>query len=146
MIGIPLDTLAFIIEKARAYEAEVAPEGMEDGSNPSDDRAIGVLEDTPDNPIAQELAAALEALNEDERAELLALTWIGRGDYTADEWGEALAAAQEALDERAVAYLMETPNLADLLEEGLAALGLSTVEEEARHGSPTGPLPEDEAG
>lgn len=146
MIGIPLDTLAFIIEKARAYEAEVAPEGMEDGSNPSDDRAIGVLEDTPDNPIAQELAAALEALNEDERAELLALTWIGRGDYTADEWGEALAAAQAALDERAIAYLMETPNLADLLEEGLAALGLSTVEEEARHGGPAGPLPEDEAG
>ena len=146
MIAIPLDTLAFIIEKARAYEAEIAPEGMEEGSNPTDDRAIGVLEDTPDNPIRAELRAAIDALNEDEVAELLALTWIGCGDYTADDWTEALAAAQEAQDERAADYLMETPNLADLLDEGLAALGLSTVDEEARHGGPSGPLPEGETG
>ncbi len=132
MDAISLDKLAYIIVKAREYDAEVLPEGMEEGSDAADDKEVGILEDTPDNPTEDELRAALEDLNDDEMVELLALAWLGRGDYTAEEWDQAVAAAREAHDEHAVAYLVETPNLGDLLEEGLAALGQSIIDEEKR--------------
>jgi len=127
MPATPLDKLAYIVVKAREFDALVEPEGLEEGSNPSDDLEVGVLEDTPDNPARVELLAALEGLDDDEIVEILALVWLGRGDYDAGGWREALAATREAHDARAVRYLLETPNLGDLLEQGLAELGLSLL-------------------
>ena len=120
---IPLDTLGHIIMKARKFDAGVAPEELEEASNATDDGGVAILEDTPDNPTQQELSAALRSLNDDQVAELLALVWLGRGDFDKDTWGEALAEAQVTRNERAVSYLVGTPLLGDLIEEGLAQLG-----------------------
>ena len=125
MLTIPLETLAYIIVKAREYDAEVPPVDEADGSNPSDDAGRGILEATPENPTHEELAAAIAGLGEPERIELLALTWLGRGDYGKDEWREALAEARRVHDEKEPEYLIGTPLLADYLEEGLALLGYS---------------------
>src|SRR5579864_8023855 len=73
MLIIPLEKLAFIIVKAREYDAEVSPVDEESGSNPSDDADRDVLEDSPDNPTYQELVDAITGLSELERIELLAL-------------------------------------------------------------------------
>ncbi len=132
MLSISRETLAYLVVKAREYDAQVAPEELEDGSNAADDGQMGILESSSDNPTREELRAALEELNEDEIVELLALVWVGRGDYEASEWEEAVAAARAAHDERAVSYLLETPNLADLIEEGLDAFGISLTDEEGR--------------
>lgn len=130
MLATPRDKLAYIVVKAREFDAEVEPEGLEGGSNPSDDQEIGILEATPDNPTLAELRTALEDLNDDEITEVLALVWLGRGDYSGREWKQAVEAAREAHDERAVPYLLETPQLGDLLEQGLAELGYSLASEE----------------
>jgi hypothetical protein len=106
--------------------------GHEDGSDAADDREVGILEDTPDNPTRAELLSAIEDLNDDEITEVLALVWVGRGDYGAREWRTALAAAREARDGRAAQYLLETPNFGDLLEQGLAELGYSILDDQGR--------------
>lgn len=126
-LSIPLDTLTYIIEKAREFDVEVAPVIPDDGSNPIDEEVgdIKILEDTPDNPTAEELEAALDALNDDQRDEIVALTWVGRGDYVKDEWDEALGAAHERHNGDEARYLMGTPLLADYLEEGASQLGYS---------------------
>lgn len=129
-LSIPLPKLAFLIVKARAYDAEVPPTGSEDGSDMSDDRAVAALESTGDNPTREELGGALAELNVDQINEVLAVMWIGRGDYDEEQWDEALAAARHASNRRVVAYLLETPLLADLLEEGLDRLGYNVSEEE----------------
>lgn len=128
MLTIPLKMLAFIIEKAREYDAEVPADDEDAGSNPADDKEDQILLDTPDNPTEQELRDAIDGLNVDERAELLALTWLGRGDFTASEWKQALRQAQDAMTENETGYLMGTPMLADYLEDAVAALGLSLEE------------------
>ncbi len=130
MLATPLDLLTYIVIKAREFDAEVAPQELEEGSNASDDYNVGILEDTTDNPTRTELTAALEDLNDDQKTELLALVWLGRGDFTRREWPAALQAARGALNERSVAYLIETPQLADLMEQGLAELGYSLLDEE----------------
>jgi hypothetical protein len=125
MLTIPLDTLGFIIEKAREFDAEVPPQDPDEGSNAADDGEAEILFDTADNPAAEELRHVIDDLNVDQQAELLALTWVGRGDFSAGEWRDALAAARDAMTTRESNYLMGTPLLGDYLEEGLAALGLS---------------------
>ena len=124
-LALPVDTLAFIIEKAREFDVQVEVDDPNPGSNPSDDRQLEVLESYGDNPAELELAQVLTDLNNDQLAELLALLWVGRGDFSRDSWPEALRAARAARNERIVRYFLGTPMLGDLIEEGLAELGLS---------------------
>jgi hypothetical protein len=126
MLTISLEKLAYIVEKAREYDAEVPVDrDDEEGSDPADDDERQILLDTPDNPTAQELREAIDALNVDEREELLALLWLGRGDYYAAGWSEALAQARDTASSTETDYLMGTPLLGDYLEEGVEVLGLS---------------------
>ena len=62
-----------------------------------------------------------------------AIAWLGRGDYTADEWADAVAAARERHSGPTSEYLLGIPVLPDYLEEGLAAFGLSCTDFEADH-------------
>ena len=125
MLNIPPVQLAYIVEKARAFDAETAPVDTDSGSNPSDDNEVAILEATADNPIQQELSAALNALDDEQRIEILALMWLGRGDFDRSERRAALAQAREIHNAHETSYLLGTPLLADYLEEGIAALGFS---------------------
>lgn len=122
--------LAFVIVKARAFDAEVPASGTEDGSDMADDRAVAALESAPDNPTEEELAAALRDFNVDQLNEVVALVLVGRGDFSADEWPQALVEARAVAERRGVTYLIETPLLGDLIEDGLDALGYNVTDEE----------------
>lgn len=134
-MALPVQTLAFIIEKAREFDALVDDDDPDRGSNATDDRMVAILEDAPDNPIEQELTTTLRNLHDEELTELLALLWVGRGDFDRESWADALRQAREAKNKRIVRYLVGTPMLGDLIEEGLAELGVSVPlpEEEAPH-------------
>jgi hypothetical protein len=126
MLTIAPEKLAYIAAKAREFDAEVPVDpAAAAGSDPADDDERQILLDTPDNPTAQELRDAIDGLNLDEREELLALVWLGRGDYDAAGWPEALRLARETGTAGEADYLLGTPLLGDYLEEGAAMLGLS---------------------
>jgi hypothetical protein len=113
----------YIIVKAREFDEQVAPTDPESGSNPADDREVDVLEEEAEDPVEQELEAALRTLNVDEQLDLMALTWLGRGDFTS--FDDARKEAEDMRDKHIVSYLMGTPKLGDYLEEGLSQLGYS---------------------
>ena len=129
-LGIASDTLAFIIMKARAFDAEVEPTDPDEGSNGQDDRMVDVLEGTRDNPNARELHAAINSLDADGRAALVALAWISRGDYEPEEWEEALRMTRERHEAPTARYLMAMPMLGDLLEDGADKLNVNLTREE----------------
>ncbi|MBX6322423.1 MAG: DUF3775 domain-containing protein [Rhodospirillaceae bacterium] len=129
-LEISPEKVCYIIIKARELDAQVETDDPDSGSNPSDDRAIDVLEDVEDNPTAEELEAFIDSLNEDEQVQLVALAWLGRGDYTIESWDEAVAEARAAHNDRTADYLIGTPLLGDYLEQGLAAHQLSCEEYE----------------
>lgn len=129
MLTIPLDKLAYIIEKAREYEAEMpVDDGEAEGSNAIDDGERSILEESSDNPSEEELREAIDSLNLDEREALLALMWLGRGDYDAKGWREALREARRTVTASETEYLLGTPLLADYLEAGADMLGVSLEE------------------
>jgi hypothetical protein len=59
-------------------------------------------------------------LNDDEQIDLVALTWLGRGDGDIGNWGDLRAEAARAHNKRTAAYLLGKPMLADHLEEALS--------------------------
>jgi hypothetical protein len=132
MLTIALEKLCFLIIKAREFDAKMEPEVPEPGDNPIDDADREILFDYPDDPTVEEIRGFIESLNEDETVELLALVWVGQGDYDVDEWEEALADARDNPDARRVEEFLGTPLLGDFLEEGLAEFGLSCEEVDLR--------------
>ena len=129
MLNINPEKLFFIIVKAREFDAKVPPADSERGDNPIDDAVLEILEDRPDDATEQELIDVLETLNEDEMIDVVALDWLGRGDFGPEDWQAARAQAQERLGQaHGVGYLMGTPLLADYLEEAVSRLGYSMEE------------------
>lgn len=123
-------TLAYIVLKAKAFDGLVASDDPSDGSNSVDDRSMDALEDEGDNPVQRELHAAIRQLNEDAKENLVALAWIGGGDYDATEWKDALVAARERGEASTAHYLMNLPLLGDYLEGGADELGINLTADE----------------
>ncbi len=129
-LSISPETVCFLIVKAREFDAKSEVTEPDPGSNPTDDRDASVLEDHEDDPVAEELISAIHDLGEDEQIDLVAIVWLGRGDYTVDDWALLRAAAGEARNNRTARYLLGMPLLGDYLEEGLALLGRGCAEYE----------------
>ncbi len=72
-----------------------------------------------------ELRGFVDRMSEDEQAELVAVMWIGRESFFAEDLAEAIATARAEASTPCADYLIGTPHLADHLENGLDALGLS---------------------
>ena len=62
-------------------------------------------------------------LSVDEQVDLVAIAWLGRGDYTAADWDSVRGEAADAHNESTAEYLLGMPLLGDYLEEGLSLLG-----------------------
>jgi len=89
---------------------------------------LSVLEDHADDPVRTELIALIRGLNEDEQIDLVALTWLGRGDGGLDDWQDLRAEAARAHNKRTAEYLLGMPLLGNHLEEALSELGGSPEE------------------
>ncbi len=132
-LNVSPEKVGFIIVKAREFDAKVEPDDPDSGSNPADDIEADVLEDMDDDATLEELRGAIDELNEDEVIDLIALAWLGRGDFSKDEWRDARALAYERHRPHSSAYLIGMPALGDYLEEGLALLGYSIGDIDAEH-------------
>jgi hypothetical protein len=132
-LRISTEKVCYVVVKARQFDVKVAPEWLNGGSNPADDGMTRVLEDYKDDPTLMELRSYLNAMNEDELDDLIALTLLGQGDYSIDEWEDLMVEAQELREDHPVRYLTGIPLLGDYLEDGLNEFGLSCVDFEADH-------------
>ncbi len=127
-LSISPEKVCFVIVKAREFDVKDDVTEPDPGSNPSDDMEGGVLQDYEDDPVTEELTSFIDALSEDEQIDLVALTWLGREDATADDWPSIRAEAAAAHNKNTASYLLGTPQLGDFLEEGLSVLGYSCEE------------------
>ena len=128
-LDIPTDKLGFIILKAREYDVKESDSDPDEGSNATDDDNMDVLVDKPDDPVREELLGAIRDLNEEERVQLVALAWLGRGTYDLSEWRTALDTARSEHRKRTAEYLLGLPLLGDYLEDGLSMFGEGIVDD-----------------
>jgi len=124
MPTINTDKVCFVVVKARELESE--DEGVEpDASNASDDGFISVLTEEAFGTVRKELSSFVGAMDVDEQAELVALAWVGRGDFSKEEWDEAVRLARTRQEGPTSDYLIGMPLLAAHLESGLSEFGES---------------------
>lgn len=125
MLSINPDIVCTIIDKTREFQAKegvVIPETR--SSEASDaDWAYQVLADHRSDLTFLELKAEIENLEPDQQNTLVALMWLGRGDYDVSEWKSALKDAHNRKTCPTADYLISTPMVSDYLEEGLDLLG-----------------------
>ena len=124
-LEISSEKVCYIIAKARQFEAKDVVADPDSGSNPTDDGMVSVLEDQPDDPVYDELMAFIAGLDEDEQIDLIALTWLGRGDASVEEWDDLRSEAARTRNERTATYLLGLPLLPEHLQEGLSQFGRS---------------------
>jgi hypothetical protein len=127
-MDIALDKVCEIILRARAIDVKEGDTDPDSGSNPTDDGNVDMLIGNPDDSTEEELREVIAGLNEDERHDLIALVYVGRGDLEPEEWVEAVRLAREREDRGSLStadWLLGIPNLGDLLDEGINAMGRS---------------------
>lgn len=131
-LTIDPDTVRLFVLKAKAvsaglnhdYDAGGDHEVELDDGNRDSHHHDGLAEEEEEDLTERELRALINDLNVDETAELIAMVWIGRGDFDIGEWADAVAEARErGHGRRASSYLLGMPMLGDWLEEGLEAVG-----------------------
>lgn len=116
MLQISPDKIAHVIIRAREYDS-----GIDAWQHSGSRRQHGTR---------TELHDFIEGLNEDEQASLVAVMWVGRESFDAEELEEAIETARSERTTPTEDYLMGEPRLADLLEAGMEALGLSPEDAE----------------
>lgn len=126
MLSITTRKLAHIAIRAREVDVKVARWDAPGDSATSDT----ILESRSGDATERELREFIGRLNEDEKAELVAVMWIGRGTYEPEELEEAIDTARAEATSPTEDYLLGIPLLADYLEEGMERLGIDSSEAE----------------
>jgi hypothetical protein len=125
VLHIALDSICALIEMAREFQSKEQVVLPDDPSSPTEEWALQVLADHSEDYSVQAMTEAIGEMSQRQRAELVALMWLGRGDYEVEEWDSAVNDALGDYSMKAASYLLAHPMVSDNLEEGLLALGYS---------------------
>ncbi|KTD23471.1 Protein of uncharacterised function (DUF3775) [Legionella lansingensis] len=121
MLNLNSGIICDIILKARQFQAK---EGVSFPDVTDDMDASYVLADHADDLSYQEVIHAINNLRPDQQATLVALMYLGRGDYMKDEWEDALHIATQEWTNHTGEYLLSRPTMPDDIERGLYLLGI----------------------
>jgi exonuclease V gamma subunit len=124
MLQIAVEKVADVIINSLALNAAVEEGGDDFTEIPDIDDELEFA--PPKEDAHQELKRVIDKFNEEERQNLVALAWVGRGSYSVDEWEDAVKEAEDLNPERISEYLLNMERLGDYLEIGLSELGYSS--------------------
>lgn len=130
---INLDKICFVVLKAREFETITTPVDIDTDSSSLDDLDLDILEARRDDSAYDELHSFINGLNEDEALDLIALMWVGRGTFEAEDFQEARTVAAKEGTHTPAEYLLGTPLLAEHLQNGMDSFGLSCEDAETIH-------------
>ena len=122
---IATEKVCRIIVKARQFDVKEDVVEEDYGANPTDEGFREILAAYADDPVFEELKTFIDDMDVDEQCAVVALMWVGRGDFGPEEWAEAVRLARQEHTDHTAAYLLGRPLLSDHLAEGLAQFGLS---------------------
>lgn len=81
-------------------------------------------------PDSTQLSDYVASLNDDEKINLVAVMWIGRGSFEVEELEVAKEEARREATAPTERYLSGIPGLAEHLETGMDALGIDVTDAE----------------
>lgn len=127
-LNVNLEDICTIILKAREFHAKEGVVIPEVPGEMSEEQLLEVLADHQHDLTYQEIKLAINDLEPDQKATLVSLMYLGRGDYEVNEWEDAMEFSSQNLTQHTAEYLLGKPHVADFLEEGLNILGYTCNE------------------
>ena len=129
MLNINPEIVCDIILRAREFHAKQGVDFNDEPLNLTDeDSDIQIFTEYEGDLTYQELKAAIDDLEPDQQLTLVALMWLGRGDFEKENWGNAIKEAATRRTLPTAEYLITTPLVADYLAEGLTQFGYNCEE------------------
>ena|SRR5579862_1213973 len=129
VLNINPEIVCFIISKAKEFHAkEEVTFSEEIPESEYEYDWSQILADHQDDMTYMEIKKVIEDLEPDQQVDLLALMYLGRGDFDDNEWSAAHKEAKNNLAPNLTDYLLAKPFIADFLAKGLEALGYSLDE------------------
>jgi hypothetical protein len=124
-LRISSEKVCDLIEAGRELAGKV-PSTAGDRTTTGDDSPLVTLEEYPgDDDRRAQTVEFIAGLNVEEQTDLLALIWLGRGDYDLDEWDDALTEAEARIAARDPDYMIGDAALPGYLGDGLEAFGMN---------------------
>jgi hypothetical protein len=121
-IDLNHDMIQQIVDKAHEFHAGTDVVFPDEEEVTPDQWAEQMSTSFGTDPFYQEFKTMIEDLEPDQQVSLVSLMWVGRGDFTVDEWPDALKFAEETWTDHTADYLIGTALLADYLQGGLDQL------------------------
>ena len=119
------DKVCQFLQAAREVAAKV-PATTGDRTTNGDDSPLTFMEDYgADDSVRQQMVEFVAGLNVEEQVDLLALIYLGRGDFDLVEWDDALAEARDRIDAGDARFMIGDRALPAYLGEALDAFGKS---------------------
>ena len=119
MLDVNPDTVCRLAELARVFHAQEEVVIPEEPDNPSGDWPAQILASHAGDSILEEFRNIVTDLEPDQQQQIVALLWLGRGDFSFEEWPEAARQAAENWNENTANYLIAHPMLPDYLSDAL---------------------------
>jgi hypothetical protein len=128
-LRISVEKVCALIEAARELAGKV-PSTAGDRTTTGDDSKLATIDEAEGIGEDQDARRSqtvefIAGLNVEEQADVLALIWLGRGDYDIGEWDEALTEAEARIAARDPDYMIGDSALPEYLGDGIEAFGLS---------------------
>ncbi|MDJ0921911.1 MAG: DUF3775 domain-containing protein [Henriciella sp.] len=121
------ETAFQIAELVREFDAsDMQPTSADADAPPASMDDMSLIEagtQASADPIESGLTATINDLSIDAQRDLLALLWVGRGDYPAADWSQARRQARHTRHLHVAQYLEQTPLASDYLVQALNELG-----------------------
>ena len=136
-LTIDPDVAFRIAELAQTYQAgslmrveddDVVDADPGDDPIPDMDEIVEEAENLQEDVQDDELEGLIDGLNIDAKHDLMALIWVGRGDFDASDWAAARKAAREAEPFNLIDYLEDLDSGSSYIEDALEALGYPAPE------------------
>ena len=130
-LSIDSDDIRMLIVKARAALANLPSDEDDDPDEELElDAATSItveghdhlVEETEPDHSIDEVRGYIEGLDDDQQAEIVALVWVGRGDFEPRDFAEAVREARTSVAGSVGDYLLKMPLLPSYLEAGLDAV------------------------
>ncbi len=111
-----------LILRARAYDSKEQIDDFQPDPDTSEVDFVESMVTGDHDPIRDEIRNWIDCLDEEGQVELVALYWIGRGDFEGREFSAAVIEARARRSSPTSGYLLGAPMLGDYLEAGLDAV------------------------
>jgi len=124
-LRISTDKVCDLIEASREVAGLVAPT-TGDRTTTGDDSKLVTIEDNPaEDSRRSQIVEFITGLNGAEQTDLLALIYVGRGDFDVSEWHDAVHEAAARIADHDADYMIGDAALPEYLGAGLDAFDRS---------------------